>query len=118
MIAMGEQQPPAGWASDVRIVVAGETQVDIGQAVAALVSLGFREILTEGGPRLLGQLIQAGLLDELCLTTSPVVTAGPANRIVAAADTPGHPAAALPLDLAHVLTDAGFLLSRYVRPAD
>jgi riboflavin biosynthesis pyrimidine reductase len=111
-------RPPAGWASDVRIVVAGETQVDIGQAVAALVSLGFREILTEGGPRLLGQLIQAGLLDELCLTTSPVVTAGRANRIVAAVDTPGHPAAALPLDLAHVLTDAGFLLSRYVRPAD
>ncbi len=112
-------RPPAAWASDVRIVVAGETRVDIGQAVAALVSLGFREILTEGGPRLLGQLIQAGLLDELCLTTSPVVTAGAAaNRIVAAVDTPGHPAAALPLDLAHVLTDAGFLLSRYVRPAD
>jgi riboflavin biosynthesis pyrimidine reductase len=108
----------AGWAPGVRVVVAGETRVDVGQAVSALVSLGFREILTEGGPRLLGQLTQAGLLDELCLTTSPVIAAGPADRIVVTRDGPGHPAAALPLELAHVLTDAGFLLSRYVRPAD
>jgi riboflavin biosynthesis pyrimidine reductase len=98
--------------------VAGETHVDMGQAVAGLVSLGFREILTEGGPHLLGHLTRAGLLDELCLTTSPVIAAGRASRIVAGADPAGHPAAGLKLDLVHVLADAGFLLSRYVRPAD
>jgi riboflavin biosynthesis pyrimidine reductase len=111
-------RPTAAWASDVRIVVAGETRVDIGQAVAALVSLGFREILTEGGPHLLGQLIRAGLLEELCLTTSPVVAAGSAGRIVAASQPADQHLPALRMELAHVLTDAGFLLSRYVRPAD
>ena len=109
---------PAAWTREVRTVVAGETHVDMGQAVAGLVSLGFREILTEGGPHLLGHLTRAGLLDELCLTTSPVIAAGRASRIVADADPAGHPAAGLKLDLVHVLADAGFLLSRYVRPAD
>jgi riboflavin biosynthesis pyrimidine reductase len=108
---------PAGWAREVRTVVAGETHVDIGQAVAGLVSLGFREILTEGGPHLLGHLTRAGLLDELCLTTSPVIAAGRASRIVADADPAGPAGTGLKLDLAHVLADAGFLLSRYVRPA-
>ena len=98
-------------------MASAETHVDIGQAVAGLGSLGFREILTEGGPHLLGHVTRAGLLDELCLTTSPVIAAGRASRIVADADPAGPAAAGLKLDLAHVLTDAGFLLSRYVRPA-
>lgn len=107
----------AGYTGNARIVVAGERRVDITHAVAALVSLGHREILTEGGPHLLAQLTHAALLDELCLTTSPVVAAGSASRILTSAAHPEHPAAALRLELAHVLTDAGFLLSRYVRPA-
>ncbi len=98
-----------------RIVVAGERRVDLGQAVAALVSLGFRQILTEGGPRLLAQLAQAGLVDELCLTTSPVLAAGTASRIVASDPAADRPDAVTGLVLAHVLTDAGFLLSRYVK---
>jgi len=97
--------------------VAGETRVDISQAIAALVSLGYREVLTEGGPHLLGQLTRAGLLDELCLTTSPLIAGGSASRIVVAPGAAGSPAAAQPLQVAHVLADAGFLLTRYVRPA-
>jgi riboflavin biosynthesis pyrimidine reductase len=100
---------------NARVVVAGEQRVDISQAIAALVSLGYRQILTEGGPHLLGQLADAGLVDELCLTTSPVLAGGTASRIVAnggAADRQGHPAG---LVLVHVLTDAGHLLSRYVK---
>jgi riboflavin biosynthesis pyrimidine reductase len=110
-------QAPPDWEGRARVVVAGETRVDISQAIAALVSLGYREILTEGGPHLLGQLTRAGLLDELCLTTSPLLAGGSAGRIVVARDPDGAPAAAQPLNLAHVLTDAGFLLARYVRPA-
>jgi len=106
----------AGAAGRARVVVAGETRVDVSQAVAALVSLGHRQILAEGGPHLLGQLTRAGLLDELCLTTSPLIAAGSASRIVNAAQQAGHQAHVLRLELAHVLTDAGFLLSRYVRP--
>jgi riboflavin biosynthesis pyrimidine reductase len=32
---------------------------------------GLRVILTEGGPSLVGQLLEEGLIDELFLTTSP-----------------------------------------------
>jgi riboflavin biosynthesis pyrimidine reductase len=104
-------------AGSARLIVAGERRVDVTHAVAALVSLGYREILTEGGPHLLAQLTRAALLDELCLTTSPLLAAGSASRILASSGPPEHPAPAVRLELAHVLTDAGFLLSRYVRPA-
>lgn len=108
---------PAGATGKARVVVAGEGRVDITQAVAALVSLGHREILTEGGPQLLAQLTHAALLDELCLTTSPVLAAGSASRILTSSGPSEHEAPAVRLELLHVLTDAGFLLSRYVRPA-
>jgi riboflavin biosynthesis pyrimidine reductase len=103
-----------------RVLVAGPDRVDMGQAVSALAALGFGQILTEGGPHLLAQLAGAGLVDELCLTTSPVLAAGRASRIVV---SPEGPAAngkdpVVSLDLTHVLTDAGFLLSRYVRTAE
>ena len=56
--------------------------VDPARAVRALADLGHHRLLTEGGPRLLGQLVAAGVLDELCLTISPMLTAGdaPAHR--------------------------------------
>jgi riboflavin biosynthesis pyrimidine reductase len=98
-----------------RVIVAGERRVDLAQAVAALVSLGFRQILTEGGPHLLSQLARAGLVDELCLTTSPVLAGGSASRIVAGDPAAGRQDPATGLVLAHVLTDAGFLLSRYLK---
>jgi riboflavin biosynthesis pyrimidine reductase len=97
-----------------RIIEAGQHQVDIATAIAELRRLGYARILTEGGPTLLGQLADTGLIDELCLTTSPVLAAGTAGRIVhasaAAADgmTSG-------LTLRHVLTDENFLFSRYIR---
>jgi riboflavin biosynthesis pyrimidine reductase len=100
---------------NARVVVAGDQSVDVTQAVAALVSLGYRQILCEGGPHLLGQLARAGLVDELCLTTSPILAAGTASRIVAGDPDPDRPGPATDLVLAHVLTDAGFLLSRYVK---
>ena len=47
--------------------------VDVGKAIAELRDRGFQVLLTEGGPHLIGQLIDEGLLDELFLTVSPVV---------------------------------------------
>jgi riboflavin biosynthesis pyrimidine reductase len=99
----------------VRIIRAGRDQVDIGQAVTALADLGCRQILAEGGPHLLGQLAEAGLVDELCLTISPMLAGGTAGRIVASFD---EKAAATSLRLAHVLADNGFLMTRYVRLGD
>jgi riboflavin biosynthesis pyrimidine reductase len=96
------------------VVVAGEHQVDATAAVAELAGLGFHNILTEGGPQLLGQFAAAGLLDELCLTTSPVLAGGQTGRILAAhAQLP-----ASRLSLMHVLVDEDFVFSRYVRFAD
>ncbi|HPG75402.1 MAG TPA: dihydrofolate reductase family protein, partial [Rhodoglobus sp.] len=45
--------------------------VAMNDVVDALHSAGFDSIVCEGGPGLAGQLIAAGLVDELCLTTSP-----------------------------------------------
>ncbi len=47
--------------------------VDLREAVAALRARGLEVLLTEGGPHLMGQLIEAGLLEEAFLTISPVV---------------------------------------------
>jgi riboflavin biosynthesis pyrimidine reductase len=41
--------------------------------VDALHEHGLTSLICEGGPSLAGQFVQAGLVDELCLTTSPVV---------------------------------------------
>lgn len=39
----------------------------------ALRQRGYRSLVCEGGPRLAAQLLKAGVVDELCLTTSPVL---------------------------------------------
>lgn len=106
----------AAIARSARIIVAGQHKVDADAAIRALASLGYANILVEGGPTLLGELADADLVDELCLTTSPVLAAGPASRITAAPSAPC--AAAWPaanMVLAHVLADDGYLLCRYVR---
>ncbi|MEU0331961.1 pyrimidine reductase family protein [Streptomyces sp. NPDC006193] len=95
-----------------RVVVAGEgTAVEPARAVQALAGLGHTRLLTEGGPRLLGQLIAAEVLDELCLTVSPTLTAGDAQRIA------GGPPVAVPhrFRLVSLLEEDGFLFSRYHR---
>ena len=58
------------------VVVAGEHDVDLARALDALAGRGLRQVLAEGGPTLNGQLAAAGLLDELCLTVSPLLVGG------------------------------------------
>lgn len=41
--------------------------------IDSLASAGFSSVVCEGGPRLIAQFVEAGLLDEMCLTTSPVL---------------------------------------------
>ncbi|MGW0823067.1 pyrimidine reductase family protein [Streptomyces sp. NPDC002845] len=94
----------------VRVVVAGDGMgVDPARAVRALAGLGHTRLLTEGGPRLLGQLVASGVLDELCLTVAPMLTAGDAQRIA------GGPAVVVPkrFELVSLLEEEGFLFSRY-----
>ena len=65
------------------VVIAGERDVDLATALDALAARGFGSVLAEGGPSLNGQLAAAGLLDELCLTLSPLLIGGDAKRILA-----------------------------------
>jgi riboflavin biosynthesis pyrimidine reductase len=95
------------------VVVTGPDSVSPAAAVAALAARGYRRVLVEGGPGLLGQITAAGLLDELCMTVSPVLEGGHAGRILAGPQT--RQDAATGLSLAHVLEDQGFLLCRYLR---
>ena len=54
--------------------------LDIGEALAQLRSRGLKVLLTEGGPHLMGQLIDKGLLDEAFLTISPVMAGRDTER--------------------------------------
>jgi riboflavin biosynthesis pyrimidine reductase len=94
------------------VIVAGQDSVDLKAATAALAERGHRRMLAEGGPHLLAQIAEAGLLDELCLTISPVLAGPDGNRILAGPLPGGSPQ---PLALAHVLEDDSYLLCRYTR---
>jgi riboflavin biosynthesis pyrimidine reductase len=53
--------------------VGGGGNLDLGSVIHALRSRGMRMILSEGGPTVIGQLLELQLLDELFLTISPVL---------------------------------------------
>ena len=93
------------------VIVAGDAVVDAGRAVNELAARGARCVLCEGGPSLNGQLIAAGMVDELCLTLAPMLAAGDSARVAH-----GPPAAPLAhLGLARVLEEDGYLFLRYAR---
>ena len=70
---------------------------------------GYDAIVCEGGPSLAGQLVDAGLVDELCLTTSPLLT-GAASSDLRALDVAGRH----DLELAQLLTDeTGSIYARW-----
>ena len=104
----------AAAAARADVILAGRDSDTPAAAVDALAARGHRKILVEGGPSLLTQLTEAGLLDELCMTFSPVVEGGRAGRILAPPG-PGHGTGEVRLTLAHVLEDGGSLLCRYLR---
>lgn len=85
----------------------GRASVNLAEATHSLRALGHEGIVCEGGPNLASQLLNAGLVDELCLSTSPQVSATD-TRVL-----PGL-AANLPLRLEHLLSDSeGYLFARW-----
>jgi riboflavin biosynthesis pyrimidine reductase len=90
------------------VIVAGEHSVDLAAAFAGLADRGLRHVLCEGGPRLLTDIVAGGLLDELCLTVSPLLAGVGPVRILAGALFPAHR-----LRLAHLLEEDGVLFARY-----
>jgi riboflavin biosynthesis pyrimidine reductase len=112
---LAPEQRRAKLARYADVIVAGAETVDLRSAIAALAARGHRRLLSEGGPHLLGELAGAGLLDELCLTISPVMVGPGPNRIIARIGLGDAQAAGdgVPLRLGHVLEDGGFLFCRY-----
>jgi riboflavin biosynthesis pyrimidine reductase len=92
------------------LIVAGDSAVDLAEALAALRERGLGMVLCEGGPHLLAHLASAGLLNELCLTISPLLAGPGPHRITAGAPFPPQRMA-----LVHVLRDNdGVLFCRYM----
>jgi riboflavin biosynthesis pyrimidine reductase len=97
-------------AADVaEVIIAGEEDVDLKYAVDELGERGAQSVLAEGGPTLNGQLARAGLLDELCVTVSPLLASGDAKRIIS-----GSTLDVLePLRLRSICEEDGYLFVRY-----
>jgi len=93
------------------VIVAGQDHVDLAAALDALADRGLTRVNCEGGPHVLGQLAEGGLLNELTLTISPTL-AGPGQdpgRIIAGSAFPP-----IAMTLSQVLTEDGFLFCRYL----
>lgn len=102
--AAGARSAPPG----VEAVVTGTEDVDLAAGLRALRDRGLAQVLCEGGPALAGALVQAGLVDELCLTTSPLLVGGGGPRLLAALAE--H---ARPVRLRSLLHEDGCLLARW-----
>jgi riboflavin biosynthesis pyrimidine reductase len=90
------------------VIVAGQSSVEPDELFAQLAAGGRQRVLCEGGPSLLGELVQAGHVDELCLTVSPMMGGDP---LPVAVFPPG--ASLTGFSLRHVLQEDDTLFLRY-----
>ncbi len=92
---------------DDSVLVLGSHRVDLAALKQALVDRGFRDILCEGGPHLLRDLLDQGVADELACTFVPRLIAGTHPRI-----TDGPPVD-VELSLHSLVEEGGTLLGRW-----
>ncbi|OLB80657.1 MAG: hypothetical protein AUI14_05880 [Actinobacteria bacterium 13_2_20CM_2_71_6] len=92
------------------VLAHGDDEVDLRAAFADLRERGIGTVLCEGGPHLFGSLTAADLVDEMCLTVSPLLAGPGAGRITA-----GSPSPVRDLRLAHALYAEDAILLRYAR---
>lgn len=90
------------------VIVVGESQVDLVAMKAALVDRGLVNLLSEGGPHLLRDLLASGAADELCVTIVPRAIGGVHPRIVMGESVEAD------FDLAVLLEQDGTLLGRWL----
>jgi riboflavin-specific deaminase-like protein len=90
-------------------IVRHEGEVDLTAALSQLRSdRGVRSVLCEGGPRTHGQLLDAGLVDELFVTQAPKLAGGEGPGLAV-----GMPELERPLELVWLLEEDGELFARY-----
>lgn len=90
-----------------RVIVAGEGEPDVADAVKVLAGRGLKRVLLEGGPSLLGQALAAQRVEELCLTWSAILLGGDAPRIATG------PSSRLRARPAHLIQAGDLLLGRW-----
>jgi len=96
-------------AAVAHVLVCGDDDVDLAEAVRALAERGLSQVLCEGGPHVFGALAEADLVSEVCLTLSPVLVGGDVGRILR-----GTPEREHAMRLVHALSDDdGFVFLRY-----
>ncbi len=95
------------------VVPCGADSVDLTRVIAELADRGMRRIHCEGGPRLLGDLMAADLVDELLITVVPTLHGGGADEHLLT--IPGGFDPPLRLDITQVLEEDGTVLLRAVR---
>ncbi len=98
---------PAGGVAE--LLPSGTDEVDLPATLGQLGDRGVGLVLCEGGPSLNGQLLSAGLVDEVCLTLSPLLVGGRGPRISGWDD----PQPALGLELISACETEGVLMLRY-----
>ena len=96
-----------GILGDEHVLVTGDRHVDLAVLLEQLHGRGLRNLLSEGGPTLLRDMLAAGVVDELCLTTVPRMVGGSHLRITAGAPVD------VPLRLGLLLEQDGTLLGRW-----
>ena len=94
------------------ILVAGESSVDLTDALRQLRRRGAGVVLCEGGPSMNGGLVGLDLVDEWCISFSPVLAGGDSRRIVNSA-----PPALRHLTLERIFEHDSMLFLRYLRGA-
>jgi riboflavin-specific deaminase-like protein len=109
--AGADEQKQAALAKTTDVVVCGESVVDLQRGLDELRKRGLEQVLSEGGPHLFGSLLAADLVDELCLTVSPLLAGPGSGRIIAGATGPA-PTAMVPVQ---IVEEDGFLFTRYAR---
>jgi riboflavin biosynthesis pyrimidine reductase len=97
-------------ARNADVLVCGDHSVDFLVVAKMLESRGINQILCEGGPRLFTSLLAADVVDELCLTFSPLLTGPEEERVVV-----GAAGQRSRMSLAHVLGEGDTVLTRYLR---
>ncbi|MEM1332866.1 MAG: dihydrofolate reductase family protein [Actinomycetota bacterium] len=99
-------------AADVDVIRAGDSEVDLAEALRRLrAEIDVEVVQAEGGPMLNGALAAADLIDELALTVSPGVVGGDGPRLVRGVNDVERP-----FDLAQLaVDDEQFLFQRWVR---
>ena len=91
------------------VMACGEADVDLAAMLDAFARRGWTQVLCEGGPHLFGALLEADLVDEVCVTLAPRFVGGQAGRIVQAAAEADRRFALVSV----VADDEGFVFLRY-----